>query len=346
MKGLPSFDRPALRARRTLDSGIALVDGEHCLHLREHPAEEGPNLAAPARLAPVSALFDTWWVASSTEKPVGHVHGCTRVTQIGPWLHATAVIDDTRHPHGLQGAAHEAYTDLFEVLRQARAQHGEAVHVLKVWNYLAQINADDPATGLERYRLFNIGRQDAFLEAGLAAFDGAPAACALGTDTGPLTVHLLAGPHTPEAIENPRQTSAYRYPAHYGPRAPTFSRAALADLGADREMLFISGTASIVGHDTLHAGDVRQQTEETLRNLQAVTDAARERARAVHALPDLELTVYVRHPQDLDTVRAVIHRELGPDSQAARTAVYLRADICRADLLVEIEAQSDATVSS
>lgn len=354
MIGSVASDLQVLRARRVVcpeptsiapsSSWVGEASGAACLNDRVHPEAECADLSSPARLAPTAAVHDQWWVTPAVQAPQQQAYGHTRHVQIGPWLYATTVIDDARHPGGLQAAAQQAYTELFEVLRRMRSETGRPLHVLKVWNYLAQINADDPQGALERYRLFNIGRQDAFLEAGHSAFDGAPAACALGTDQGALTVHLLAGPCVPVAVENPRQTSAYRYPAHYGPRAPTFSRAALADLGGGREMLFISGTASIVGHDTLHVGDVQRQTEETLRNLQAVTEAARAHAQGEHAPQDLELTVYVRHLSDVDTVREVIHRTLGPDSTAARSAVYLRADICRADLLVEIEAQHDAPI--
>ncbi len=151
-------------------------------------------------------------------------------------------------------------------------------HLLRVWNYLPQINGD--GGGLERYRQFNLGRQQAFVEAGQAAFEGAPAACALGIHQGALCIRFLAGRTAPLPIENPRQVSAYRYPPTYGPRAPTFSRAAIAEIGGGEVALFISGTASIVGHETVHVGEVLAQTQETLRNLDAVIAAANERTTA------------------------------------------------------------------
>ena len=182
------------------------------------------------------------------------------------------------------------------------------------------------------------GRQQAFTKAGRSAFDGAPAACALGTAAGPLRVYFLAGTKPPFAIENPRQVSAYRYPDRYGPRSPTFSRAALIDAGDGRQALFISGTASIIGHETVHVGDVRRQTEESLVNIGAVLGAAAAGAGGPIDVQGLTCTVYLRHAADLPVVREVFERHVGADSRAARDAVYLRADICRADLLVEIEA--------
>jgi hypothetical protein len=236
----------------------------------------------------------------------------------------------------MQAAAHRAYADLFDVLAQSSSPH-----LLRLWNYFPGINAD--GGGAERYRQFNAGRQQAFIEARRSAFEGSPAACALGTHTGPLRVYFLAGRTPPLAIENPRQVSAYRYPDAYGPRSPTFSRAALADIGVGRIALFVSGTASIVGHTTMHIGDVRRQTEESLTNIAAVRAVAAERAGVVFPVEALTYTVYVRRPADLPVVREVFEQAVGAHTAAALDTIYLQADICRADLLVEIEAHGFAS---
>jgi hypothetical protein len=159
-------------------------------------------------------------------------------------------------------------------------------------------------------------------------------------------VYFLAGRTPPLAIENPRQVSAYRYPDAYGPRSPTFSRAALASLGEQRIALFTSGTASIVGHATMHIGDVLRQTEESLANIAAVRAVAAERAGVPFPAESLSYTVYVRRLADLAVVREVFERSVGVRSSAALEAIYLQADICRTDLLVEIEAHGFARTVS
>jgi enamine deaminase RidA (YjgF/YER057c/UK114 family) len=88
----------------------------------------------------------------------------------------------------------------------------------------------------------------------------------------------------------------------------------------------------------VHAGDVRRQTEETLINIAAVLEAAQRQAHASVPAELLTCTVYLRHRHDLGTVLDVMAQHLGPHSHAMRTLVVLLADICRADLLVEIEA--------
>jgi chorismate lyase/3-hydroxybenzoate synthase len=278
------------------------------------------------------AMADVWHADAPIE--VG-VTGSVRWRTDGHWVFGAIELDEANYGTGLEGLSYRAYQDLFKALEISGAPH-----LLRIWNYLPEINAN--GGGLERYRQFNLGRQQAFIEAGRAVFDGAPAACALGIRQGALCVRFLAGRIAPTPVENPRQISAYRYPDSYGPRAPTFSRAALAEIGGGDIALFISGTASIVGHKTVHAGDIREQTRETLRNLEAVVAAANQATTARFARDQLECVVYLRHTHDASAVREVLDSVLGPQSHFATHAVYLEADICRSDLLVEIEAHAVA----
>lgn len=227
----------------------------------------------------------------------------------------------------LQSATETAYQSLFALL-EAQGY----TSLLRVWNYFSGINAE--SHHIERYRQFNIGRQEAFLAHGRSVIDGVPAACALGTAAGGLNIAFLATRSKVMGIENPRQVSAYHYPDQYGPRTPTFARAGLANLGG-RDVLFVSGTASIVGHQTLHHGDVAAQTRECLQNIAAVVDEANRQApHADFQLDRFVYKVYVRNPENLAQVR----REIADYFANPVSVVFLQADICRADLLVEIEA--------
>jgi len=229
----------------------------------------------------------------------------------------------------LQRATEDAYRRIFALIEREQRPH-----LWRAWNYLADINRE--TGGLERYRQFNTGRHDAFVASGRLTRGKVPAACALGTQAGPLTIAFLAGRTEAVPLENPRQISAYDYPAVHGPRSPTFSRAALAHLPG-QELLFISGTASILGHHTLHQGDVAGQTREIVANLSAVLASANGKARTADYTPDeLRLRVYLRHAEDQAVVQEILGRAMG-----ARSSIeYVQADICRADLLVEIEANA------
>ncbi|MEZ5663457.1 MAG: hypothetical protein R3E94_07985 [Burkholderiaceae bacterium] len=227
----------------------------------------------------------------------------------------------------LERASAQIYRQMFTLLDQQGLPH-----LWRIWNYLPDIHGQE--MGLERYRQFNVGRAEGFASAARSVVGRVPAACALGVRQGPLTVAFLAGASPAVPLENPRQLSAFRYPQRYGPQSPTFARAALA-YPDGQEWLLVSGTASIVGHETRHAGDVRAQCHETMENLQAVVDQANGCRRSVRPfdLDGMGLRVYLRHARDLDVVREVV-RERCPGAALG----CVQADVCREDLLVEIEA--------
>ena len=304
-----------------------------------HPAsstETGdlPLLAVDMRLLTGEAAICEVW--HSPPPLQSGQQGAIRYRQSDTLLFGCLSLDeasaDTRPP--LQITTESAYQAIFELLET----RGFSA-VLRFWNYFPAINQE--CHDIERYRQFNIGRQDAFLAHGRTVIGNVPAACALGTASGSLHIAFLATRANVIGIENPRQVSAYHYPSQYGPRSPTFARAGLVKLGG-RDLLFISGTASIVGHQTLHDGDVVAQTCECLRNIAAVVaEANRQAPDAGFRLDRLAYTVYVRQPGDLDAVRNEMARFIG-DPVAA---VFLQADVCRADLLVEIEASGGHAIS-
>lgn len=228
----------------------------------------------------------------------------------------------------LRQASAFAYREIFGLLDAL-----DFLHLYRVWNYLPDIHGE--SHGSERYRQFNSGRQEGFATLRRPVAGAVPAASAVGSAAGPLAFCFLAGRGEPPVpLENPRQISAYDYPPQYGLRAPTFSRAMLAQIGGQRT-LFISGTASIVGHQSLHPGDILAQTQETLANLDAVIEEANRRAAGMRfERGQLHYKVYVRRPADAPLIREVLHRWLG----CPANALFLQADICRRELLVEIEA--------
>lgn len=226
----------------------------------------------------------------------------------------------------LRHGTEQAYARIFRLLDAQGLPH-----LWRVWNYIPDINGDQ--AGLERYRQFNLGRGDAFEGCARSVTEQVPAACALGVGGGPLSIAFMAGATPVVPIENPRQVSAYRYPDVYGPRSPTFSRAALAH-PPGQELFFVSGTASIVGHETLHPGDVVAQTQESLNNVESVLVEANRQARGGgFSLSDLVYRVYVRQAADAPAVMAALRERLG-----AVEMLCVQADVCRSDLLVEVEA--------
>jgi chorismate lyase/3-hydroxybenzoate synthase len=228
------------------------------------------------------------------------------------------VEEDERAYGGIRSAA--------ETLYAATARFQEQCgfpHLLRMWNYLDAINEGDGDA--ERYRQFCIGRARGIGRPNCALL---PAATAIGRQqqTHQLQVFWVAARTCGTAIENPRQVSAYHYPRAHGPVSPSFSRAMVAP---DRTVL-VSGTASIVGHVSQHEGDAQAQLAETLRNLAAVTSHAGSRRDAARR-QDL-LKVYVRDPTLVPMIAERLRKEY-PDA----SPIYLAGDICRRELLLEIE---------
>ena len=292
-----------------------------------HPAAFGV-VTMPA--LPDDGVVHTAWFANGPFTTGSH--GKLQYRYDEHILFGFIVLDEADFPPtgesgAIQQASHAAYSAIFETIEMTGFRY-----LVRCWNYLPRINATDGE--LERYRQFNIGRQDAFIVAQRSLLAGLPSACALGTMDGGLVVYFLAAHTEPYAIENPRQMSAYHYPDQYGPRSPTFARATLLPLPG-MEALFISGTASIVGHETLHHQDIAAQTAETLRNLEIIVEQANLKSRlGGFTTRDLYMKVFIRHAQDLENVAHILRENLGESIEIT----WLKADICRADLLVEIEA--------
>ena len=140
-------------------------------------------------------------------------------------------------------------------------------------------------------------------------------------------------------VENPRQVSAFEYSSKFGPRPPCFSRAGLVEVVGER-LLLVAGTASVCGEESVHAGSLEAQLRETVVNLRAVVAEARRVDGVPHAddvgscLKGVRATrVYYRRREDLAWLERSLPREL----VAGAEVEYVLADICRNELLVEIE---------
>jgi chorismate lyase / 3-hydroxybenzoate synthase len=207
-------------------------------------------------------------------------------------------------------------------------------HLYRVWNYVPQINV--LTENFENYRAFCQGRSLGFEETLGAAFPGIlPAASAVGSEDGFLSLVFVCGTAVPRHIENPEQIPAYRYPAEHGPRAPSFSRATVVQT-AGKLFTFISGTAAIKGHTTVAPDALPDQLDCTVDNLRIISrEAGAGDDLGAAKANERYFKVYLRHAGDFDIARTHLERSLlGPTDKVT----YLRSDICRAALRVEIEA--------
>jgi chorismate lyase/3-hydroxybenzoate synthase len=179
------------------------------------------------------------------------------------------------------------------------------------------------------------GRSEAFeAHAGDAFAFGLPAASAVGCPGDTVWVQALASRVPGRSVENPRQVSAFLYPQRYGPKSPTFARGIRAAAPWEGAV-FVSGTASIAGHLSRHPDDPAAQVRETLVNIAAVLDAAEVPGSGGPLGSRVDaLRAYVRDPAHLPALTRAVEEGAGPGIPV----VWLQADICRRELLVEIEA--------
>ena len=198
-----------------------------------------------------------WWAGELTE---------TADTCGAAWAHgehyAMVALSVNEASDDIEQAARHAYERLITCVRPSAHPY-----LLRIWNYFPDINQGE-GDG-ERYRRFCVGRAQ--------GVDGRfneppPAATAIGASDalGGMQVIALCSRSPAIALENPRQTPAWRYPREFGPVSPGFSRGAILEADSAQPRLLASGTASIVGHVSRHVGDVGAQLVESLANLDAL----------------------------------------------------------------------------
>jgi len=249
--------------------------------------------------------------------------GAFELQEAGRWRVGRASVSVEE---GVEPATHRLYENLFTAVG--------GLNLCRVWHFVPHIN-EPGVGGLENYRAFCHGRSVAFeAQFGTDFRRRLPSASAVGTDDEQLTIVFAACAAEPKHLENPRQVPAYDYPKIHGPRPPSFSRATIVPAGNQADV-FISGTAAIEGHETVAPGDTAGQIERTVYNLRAISHVC-------GLGDDLGLTrggerhfkVYIRHPVDLAAVKSTLEQTF---FSLTDKVSYLRSDICRAELNLEIE---------
>lgn len=300
-----------------------------------------PYIYSQLAIPPLSESHHEIWTCGRGDKVTFERHGDVEIASTSTKSIIRLVVPEPdanregRTP--LSWAGYKIYRELFATIKKHRLGQ-----LIRIWNYVPNIlvmsEAKVPSEDRERYRQFNIGRYDGWQDFGPRDAEGnllRPAATGIGTHNGPLVLEAVTSHDPVVYIENPRQIPAYHYPRRYGSKAPAFARATL-NLAKTGSELFVSGTASIVGAETVHLGDPIAQVEETFTNIKTLI--GRENlARYDHDGFELsELTgvrTYVKNPADYPVIKREVEKFLGPNIPVT----YLNNDICRPNLLLEIE---------
>ena len=246
----------------------------------------------------------------------------------------------------------EEAEEVFKLME--RILHNEGLdfcHIFRQWNYIegiTEVETDESES--QHYQQFNNVRSNYYSRADFT--QGYPAATGIGTRAGGVMVCFFAaspeGYHT-LAIENPLQKAAFEYSdkvlvgnAEFrGSRkcSPKFARAKWV-ANQQSEQVFISGTASIRDEITVGIKDVAKQTEITLDNIQQLISRETLSAfgKGEPELPRIEfIRVYIKYPEHHRVVKQICEYRL-----PGIPGIYVVSDVCREDLLVEIEAIASA----
>lgn len=219
--------------------------------------------------------------------------------------------------------------------------------VVRQWNYVGRILDICGSNGsqIQNYQLFNETRNKQYSQ--FRSISGFPAATGIGMNSGRVAIECMtinSDVVQVIAVSNPNQKESY----HYGQEVlvgelkvqkqpPQFERAILLRSGKTSRLI-ISGTASIVGQQTIGIGDVELQTKITIDNIEKLTSVSNLKAHCPDLInyPDIYnyLRVYVKNRIDIQKVKQICSDHFGNVP-----VTYIQADICRNDLLVEIEAE-------
>jgi enamine deaminase RidA (YjgF/YER057c/UK114 family) len=305
--------RDALHAQGTLSAGpVAYIEGAP--HWGEGYAGSIIQAVSPGSAGDV-------WTIMDGETPCGR--GWRR--KASTYL----MLQNVLGPAGSRsGQVREMFDRAEGILRRNGASYKD---VARTWLYLSDI--------LDWYPEFNKARSEKYGEFGIMPGPGdtrllLPASTGIGADTpsaAAASMDLLAvlGREVDETapvrkLSNRKQLDAFRYGA-------AFSRGAVM-MEDDVKLIQVSGTAAIDEHGvSLHRGDIRSQINCTFDRIETLLGQEGAGLRNIAAA-----TVFVKRPEDASIYRAMA---------AARgletlPAVCVVADVCREELLFEIDAEA------
>ena len=259
------------------------------------------------------------------------------------WVYCAGVSPSTS-----SGGVHDQTMEMLLRCRKILNSAGSDMpQVVRTWFYLGGIT--ELEGDYQRYHELNRARTDFYhnLNFNCSLLDPNaprgvyPASTGIGTRGHALGMSCLALQTKRDDVfllplENPQQTPAYAYHPRYSPKSPKFSRAMALVLG-NYVTTWISGTASIVNSESIYFGDATKQTEQAIDNIEKLIAAPNFELHGVKGagatLRDLaKLRVYVKRPEDYAQCKAVCENRFG-----SIPILYAFADVCRPELLVEIE---------
>ncbi|MBR2170277.1 MAG: endoribonuclease L-PSP, partial [Alistipes sp.] len=214
-------------------------------------------------------------------------------------------------------------------------------NIVRQWNYIENITSLSPEG--QNYQQFNDARSEFYSKTTWK--NGYPAATGIGTACGGVTVVVDALRNSgicSEPIDNPLQISAHAYSQKVlinnnsapNKTTPKFERARRVEC-KEMEAIYISGTAAIRGEESCTDSDIISQIKVTMENIEQLTsqkDSKHKNDSQEVGYENSMLRIYLKHRSNWPQVKQWI-----ADNCANVETLCIEADICRSELLVEIE---------
>ncbi len=255
-------------------------------------------------------------------------------------------ISSFSYPDDTRTAAEKAFDMVVAILDREKMSLND---IVRQWNYIGDILSIKD--NYQNYQIFNEVRSEYYQR--YRTVKGFPAATGVGMKHGGVIIDLCALQPGKSVIikpvDNPNQVNAYEYgqkvlkglsdKGRTVKHAPQFERGLLL-ANYSHSTLYISGTASIIGQDTVGVEDIEKQTIVTIENIKRLSDPSRisELVSRPHAPGENYglLRAYVKRQSDFGVVKQICEKFF-PQIPVS----YIEADICRDDLLIEIEGEAE-----
>lgn len=261
-----------------------------------------------------------------------------------------AVSSSLDHEKGLMESSNAAFEEMHALLSHKKFNFNQ---VVRQWNYVPNIlKSCSQEKELQNYQIFNEVRN--YYYSRFRTNDSFPAATGIGTSCGPMWIEFCAFSEELSSypVSNPQQSDPHQYgqlvlkgkllPGKEKKQPPQFERARLI-LSKELSLAYVSGTASIKGELTWGIDDVALQTRTTISLLEQLTSIDNlnknlQKQRITNAQWRF-LRVYIKNRSDFSIVSKICLDYFG-DKLAIS---FVEADICRDNLLVEIEGEMSIT---
>lgn len=273
-----------------------------------------------------NGFVDAWVNENGASQAINQDNFHLTISENGIFGLAEYVFDESK----IADTAYQIYHELFTLLEQY-----SGYTLLRVWNYIPNILKENCTfSNANNYQQFNAGRFKAFKEI-YPALDRIPAASAVGVDGEKVRIEFLAVKSEVVFLENKDQVPSKDYSEKYGILPPLFSRGAIYK-NINQTILITSGTASVVGEDSKYM-DLYDQVNQSIQNLRVLGSQFNLKSYAIDygfALEDaVLLRIYYKHDADRPFLQKYLRKIVSPDCKLS----FMKADICREELLVEIE---------